>query len=362
MSQNNDVLVRQEGNGEHGLQLATEYGFKRAEIEEIKRTIARGASDIELAVFLRTASRLGLDPFARQIFLIERYQGGGKVMTPQVSIDGFRLVAETSGQYMPGPRPTFTYDGDREPRQLVSAIAYVKKQDASGAWHVIDCEAFYDEYVQRTRDGNVNAMWRKMPRVMLAKCAEALALRKAFPNKLSGVYTPDELPAETPETGEQTAPRGVKRTKQQPQHTQAAPPAQNDAPNVLDFAGEASEAIDADFEDVSDEEAEAAAIREENAQGTAAGATPALDEQIGEEFARLVGVMTECHSIAPRGEKSKYRPLGTLKNYVNLKHRVSDGLDSLDATQKAQLLADLNTHRKQAAKSLNEFLQAINEQ
>jgi hypothetical protein len=52
--------------------------------------------------------------------------------------------------------------------------------------------AFFEEYVQRGKQG-LSPMWARMPRLMLAKCAEALALRRAFPAEMSGVYTFDEM-------------------------------------------------------------------------------------------------------------------------------------------------------------------------
>lgn len=61
-----------------------------------------------------------------------------------------------------------------------------------------EAEAYYDEYVQKVKNKTTNAMepnkqWLTMPRLMLGKCAEALALRKAFPDDLSGLYTEEEV-------------------------------------------------------------------------------------------------------------------------------------------------------------------------
>lgn len=158
------------------------------QVELIKRTIAKGASNDELALFIATANRLGLDPFARQIFAIKR----GGVMSIQVSIDGFRLAADRTGRYAPGRPTEYEHDDDGK---LVCATAYVKKHVA-GEWHEIGETSYLAEYVQSS-----NALWKTMPRVMLAKTAEARALRRAFPAELSGAYAPEEMDqADAPRT------------------------------------------------------------------------------------------------------------------------------------------------------------------
>lgn len=164
-------------------------GFTGDQVELIKSTICVGGTDDELKLFMMQCHRTGLDPFARQIYALKRWNGQQKreVMTVQTSIDGFRLIAERTGNYAPGSEPTFR----RDDGQLV-ATAYVKKW-VRGEWHTVAAEAYWDEYVQLTKDGKPTHMWAGKPRIMLAKCAEALALRKAFPQELSGLYTSDEL-------------------------------------------------------------------------------------------------------------------------------------------------------------------------
>jgi phage recombination protein Bet len=149
-------------------------------VDLLKRTICKGASDDELQLFIHACNHTQLDPFMRQIYAVKR----NNIMTIQTGIDGYRLIAERTGRYMPGKESTFIYG---EKGELFSATAYVKKMDSKGDWHEIAATAHFIEYNAR------NQMWAKMPCCMLSKCAEALCLRKSFPADLSGLYTKEEM-------------------------------------------------------------------------------------------------------------------------------------------------------------------------
>lgn len=164
----------------------------RDKVELLKTTICKGSTDDELKLFIHACNHMGLDPFLRQIHAVKRWDSQSKreVMAIQVGIDGYRLVAERTNRYAPGPEATYSYD---EKGHLVSATAYVKKQTADGTWHTVSATAFFNEYCQRGKEGNPVAMWAKMPHQMLSKVAEAIALRKCFPAELSGAYTKEEM-------------------------------------------------------------------------------------------------------------------------------------------------------------------------
>ena len=150
------------------------------QIELIKNTIAVGATNDELSLFLQVCKNHKLDPLTRQIHFVKRAGKG----TIQVSIDGFRTIAERTGAYAGNDDPVF--DDEAKPKK---ATVNVWKM-VNGVRYPLTATARWEQYYPGDSQG---FMWKKMPHLMPGKCAEALALRKAFPEALSGLFSDEEM-------------------------------------------------------------------------------------------------------------------------------------------------------------------------
>jgi phage recombination protein Bet len=151
----------------------------------ISTTIAPGCSTDELRLFAYACQRTGLDPFSKQIYAIKR---GGK-MTIQAGIDGLRSIAERTGQLDGSETHWCGEDGQW-------SDVWLGTKPPAAAKTVIHRKGASHPFVGVARFADYNAgqgLWSKMPAAMIAKCSEALALRKAFPADLSGVYSTDEM-------------------------------------------------------------------------------------------------------------------------------------------------------------------------
>ena len=175
------------------------------QLDLIARTVAPGLEPEEFQLFCHVARVRHLDPLQRQIHAVKRNQydktlNGGrggytKVMTIQTGIDGYRSIANRTGLYMPSDKSALLEDAGTAAMRITM---WVKKyHPVSGSWHEFSATAYYREFVQTRKDEKLgpvpNSMWEKMPLNQLTKCAEALALRKGWPEELGGIYVDEEM-------------------------------------------------------------------------------------------------------------------------------------------------------------------------
>lgn len=200
--------------------VALSEAFRPAQIQLIQR-MNPDCNAVEFDQFMHVSAQLGLDPLRKQIyaFVFSKDNADKRRMAIVVGIDGFRSVAKRSREYRPDSRaPRFTYDESlrndaTNPLGLVSAEVSVF-QWSHDAWHEVTAVAYWDEFAPIVeggtweenergkrffkKDGNQmldpkRDAWRKMARIMLSKCAEAQAIRRAWPEALSAIYADEEI-------------------------------------------------------------------------------------------------------------------------------------------------------------------------
>lgn len=191
--------------------------YAPAQLALIRRTVAADCNNDEFDLFVTVARNAGLDPFRKQISALVFNKGNAEKrrMAIVTTIDGLRTIAARSTRYRPDEdEPQFTYDdaerGPTNPKGLVKAVVRIRIMDSRGEWFPVAGAAAWSEFAplkeewaenretgRRERTGkqtlDTGGNWGRMPQVMLAKCAEAQALRKAFPEDLSGLYERAEV-------------------------------------------------------------------------------------------------------------------------------------------------------------------------
>lgn len=206
-----DVVVMPQ----HAVSTARDYSG--AQLDLIRRTVAADCSANEFDLFIEVAKRVGLDPFRKQIYAVvyNKKDDDKRKMSIITGIDGYRAVAARSGQYRPDDQPpVIEYDDaakdkDLNPLGIVRATVVVYKFGPDREWHASPGVAYWDEFAplkeewapgadgKRRPTGRMTldktSNWFRMGRIMIAKCAEAAALRRGWPEDLSGTYIAEEM-------------------------------------------------------------------------------------------------------------------------------------------------------------------------
>lgn len=172
--------------------------WSQERVQTLKSMIMPGATEAELELFMYVCNRTGLDPFTRQIYAMKKWDESQRreVYSAITSIDGFRLVAERTGKYTGQQGPWWCGPDGKwvdvwlKPTPPVAARVGALRKDFSEPLYAV---ARWETYARTKKDGSLMKSWAKMSDLMLAKVAEALALRRAFPHDLSGLYTADEM-------------------------------------------------------------------------------------------------------------------------------------------------------------------------
>lgn len=152
--------------------------FTTEQLELIKSTIAKNATDEELKLFLYRCKNMGLDPLKPgEVHFVKYGQNAGTMI---VGIDGFRKRASKSGKISGIKRGVVRDDNGK----LISAWCEVYRSD----WmHPAREEVSFSEY------STGKNLWATKPETMLKKVAEVAALRMACPDETGGLYTEEEV-------------------------------------------------------------------------------------------------------------------------------------------------------------------------
>lgn len=167
----------------------------------LRRSKFKDFTDSEIAYCARVINQLNLSPFLNQIHFTRRLdkKTGQSSIAVQVGIDGFRLHAERTRKYAGSDEPTYEYDERSEGKKYPAKASVTVYKMMEGQRCAFTASARWDEYYPGA--GPNSFMWDKMPHNQLAKCAEALALRKAFPAELSSLYVEEEMHKERDKSG-----------------------------------------------------------------------------------------------------------------------------------------------------------------
>lgn len=173
-------------------------GYTPAQLALVTRTVAKKATPDELAMFMHTAKKTGLDPFLKEIWFIKDSKDNVIMMTGR---DGFLSIAQRSGEFA-GLQSAAVYENDEfaidYATSTIKHLAKAKERGLLiGAWamsHRKGCAAnitYVDFATYNRPNANQWSPWKNYPAAMIIKCAESIALKKQF--GISGLVSTEEM-------------------------------------------------------------------------------------------------------------------------------------------------------------------------
>lgn len=157
------------------------------DIGVLRQSLFKDFTDAQVAECVQICNLLQLNPILRQIHFVKRNTKQGPVISVQTGIDGFRLQAQRAGGYAGSDDPVFEYRPNDPVKKIPVKATVTVYRIVSGMRCAFTGSARWEEY------NAGQGLWNTMPHNQLAKCAEALALRKAFPAELSILRSDEEM-------------------------------------------------------------------------------------------------------------------------------------------------------------------------
>ena len=170
----------------------------------LENSLYPGASPQSIAMVINYCQAAGLDPMQKPAHIVPMWDSkAGRmrdVIMPGIGL--YRTQAARTGQYAGVTEPEYGPDvtekiGGQEITYPLWCKVVVKRMMPNG--QIVEfaaIERWKENYaVKGGKEKSIapNAMWTKRPYAQLAKCSEAQALRKAFPEMVGSQPTADEM-------------------------------------------------------------------------------------------------------------------------------------------------------------------------
>jgi phage recombination protein Bet len=174
------------------------------DLKTLRKRDADGGSIEDFWFAIRKAYEQNLNPFEDHVFFLNNYSKteGREVMTLGTSIHGLRMIAQQTGEYAGQKGPFWCGpDGEwvdvwlKDEPPAAAKVGVLRDGFKEPLWNV----ARWVDYCPTDKRGNPRFMWADKGPLMLAKCSEANGLRRAFPDRASGLYIQEEMEKEDAE-------------------------------------------------------------------------------------------------------------------------------------------------------------------